>query len=327
MANESFNLGEGSLPIVSQSEAIARANIKIEEAMNTKYPGLISRWSKVNDGLGGSFRFKEITYIAGASGSGKSYILNMLREDFAGELNHPYPNKFKILAFTFEMGADDEIIRTYSSYLKTSYSNLISSYKKISREYYELIEKTSKNVDNDIIYYVEVPGNRDQIFKTIDSFKKRFPDHRLVVTLDHTLLMEYLSEVGEVELVANVARLALLIKKRYGAMVIMLGQLNDKIEQPDRIRNPLLHYPKKTDIHGSKSIYMAADTIIIVHRPELLQIEKYGMHEYCAEGLIAWHFLKSRLHGKEGLIRMRQDFERGNLIYPYEQIPEGEPGS
>ena len=323
MERESFKLEEGCLPVISQSEAIEKANAKIKEAMVTKYPGLISRWSKVNEALGGSFRFKEITYIAGASGSGKSYILNMLREDFAGELNHPYPNKFKILAFTFEMGADDEIIRTYSSYLKTSYSTLISSYKKISREYYDLIEQTSKNVDNDIIYYVEVPGNRDQIFRTIDNFKKRFPDHRLVITLDHTLLMEYLSETGEVELVANVARLALLIKKRYGAMVIMLGQLNDKIEQPDRIRNPLLHYPKKTDIHGSKSIYMAADTIIILHRPELLQIEEYGLHSYPAKDLIAWHFLKSRLHGKEGLIRMKQDFERGNLIFPYDPIVEG----
>ena len=318
MESERFKIEDGSLPIISQAEAIVRANAKIKEAMEIRYPGLVSRWDKVNIAMGGSFRFKEITYIAGASGSGKSYILNMLREDFAGELNKEYPIPFKILAFTFEMGADDEIIRTYSSYLKTSYSTLISSYKKISREYYDLVEKTSKNVDNDIIHYVETPGNRDQILRTIDIFKARYPKHRLVVTLDHTLLMEYLNEVGEIELVTNVARLAMTIKKRYGAMVIMLGQLNDKIEQPDRIKNPLLHYPKKTDIHGSKQVYQASDTIAILHRPEMLQIERYGIKEYPTKELIAWHFLKSRLHGREGLIRMRQEFERGNLICPYD---------
>lgn len=158
-----------SLPIISQSDAIKLANKKIYEAMHNKYPGLRSRWYKVNKAVGGAFRFGEITYIGGASGSGKSYILNMLREDFAGELNSYYPKKFKILAFSFEMGADDEVIRTYSSTLSTSYSKLVSASEKINKEYYDLILKTSENVDNDIIHYVETTGNREQILATVNK--------------------------------------------------------------------------------------------------------------------------------------------------------------
>lgn len=157
------------LPIITQEQAIKKANKKIYDAMTNPYPGLLSRWRKINKAVGGVFRFGEVTYIGGASGSGKSYILNMLREDFTGELNQKYPKKFKILAFSFEMGADDEVIRTYSSALNTSYSNLVSANKKITREYYELIKQTSKSVNNDIIHYVEITGNRERILSTVNK--------------------------------------------------------------------------------------------------------------------------------------------------------------
>ena len=292
--------------------------------MEMEYSGLSCRWDLVNRAMGGAFRFNEVTFLAGPSGSGKSFILNMLREDFAGELNVKFPSKFKILAFSFEMSAEDEIIRSYSSQLKTSYSYLLSSYRKISREYYALIEETSRKVDNDVIHYVESPGDRNQIANTVDDFHKKFPRHKLIITIDHTLLMDYLDETSEIHLVANMAKLAMYLKKKYRAMVIMLGQLNDKIENPDRIKNPLLHFPRKTDIHGSKQVFMASDTVAIIHRPELLHIDRYGMAEYNGnygyptKNLIAWHFLKSRLHGNEGIVLMKQDFEHGTLIYPYE---------
>jgi len=158
-----------SLRFVSQEDAIKRANKKIYDAMITKYPGLVCRWDKVNKALGGSFRFGEITYIVGPSGSGKSFVLNMLREDFAGELNNNYPNKFKVLAFSWEMGAEDEVIRSYSSKLKTSYSKLVSANQKITKEYYDIIKKTSEKVSNDKIYYVETTGNREQILSTVNK--------------------------------------------------------------------------------------------------------------------------------------------------------------
>jgi hypothetical protein len=58
---------------------------------------------------------------------------------------------------------------------------------------------------------------------------------------------------------------------------------------------------------------MIGDTVIIVNRPELLHIEKYGTKYYPTQDLIAWHFLKSRLNGTEGIIRMKQDFAHGTL--------------
>jgi replicative DNA helicase len=305
------------LTTISQGEAIRQANEKIKKAMLEEHPGLLSRWPKLNDAVGGCFRFGEITAINGASGSGKSFILNMLREDFSNmELNH-YPHKFKILSFSFEMSAADEMIRTFSSRLKTSYSTLLSSKQKITQEYYEQIVQTSESVNNDIIYYVETSGHREQIKQTVENFHNCYPKHELIITFDHSLLAEYLDEQNEVDLINRISRLALYLKKTYGAMVIILGQLNTEIEKSERILNADLHYPRKLDIHSGKSIYMACDTVIAIHRPEKLGIKIYGPDRFPTKDLVAWHFLKSRLTGTEGLIRMKQAFNEGTLIYPY----------
>jgi len=140
--------------------------------------------------------------------------------------------------------------------------------------------------------------------------------------------MEYLDEKSEVELISKMAVLSLKLKKQFGAMVIILGQLNDKIEQPERVKVPQLQYPTKTDIHGGKSIYAISDTVIIVNRPELLHMDTYGPRHYPTKDLVAWHFLKSRLNGTEGIIRMKQDFAHGTLIQwedlsPNESLKKG----
>ena len=116
------------------------------------------------------------------------------------------------------------------------------------------------------------------------------------------------------------AKTMLIIKKRYKALIIILGQLNDNIESEGRINNPTQHYPKKSDIFSSRQVYQMADNVIIVHRPERLGIQAYGKESFPTEDLFALHILKSRFQGTEGLIRFRQDFNKGTMIYPYTRI-------
>jgi replicative DNA helicase len=305
------------LKIITQEEAISRANRKIYKYMMESHPGLKCRWPIINSAVGGYFRFGEIITLCGASGSGKSYILNMLREDFAGELNKNFPYPFKILSFSFEMGAADEVIRTYAGKLNTNYSTLLSAFHRLNSDEYKRVIEVSKLTSNDKIHYVESTGNHLQIYDTVYSFHQQYPEHQLVITLDHTLLADYFNEANEVELVSNISKLSIRLKKDFNALVIFIGQLNDKIEQSERIQVDVLHYPTKKDIHGSKSVYMSSDTVAIIHRPELLGITQYGIRKLATKDLIMWHFLKSRLYGTEGIIPMKQDFSHGNLIYPY----------
>lgn len=305
------------LEVIPVTHAIEIANRKINYYRKEDLPGLVSRWPVINKIMGGYFRFGEVLIICGSSGSGKSYFLNMLRDDFLSDLNKNYKRDFKILSFSFEMSSADEIIRTYASKLQTSYSDLVSANNKISDEEYDKILNVGKNISNNKLFFVETSGNYQQIYETVKQFWEENNHCNLVITMDHTLLAEYLNENSEVELVSNLSRLSIRLRKEFGALVIFLSQLNDKIEQVERINNASLHYPQRTDIHGSKSIYMAADTLMIIHRPEKLGIIQYGPRYFSTSHMVALHFLKSRLYGTEGVVLMREDLSKGNLIFPY----------
>jgi len=309
-----------TLPIIPQHVAIKKANEKIYEYMTTENLGLKSRWNKLDEGMGGAWYFEQITNISSSSGSGKSMFLNLLRSDFVNKkINEKLADNIKVLTFTFEMSAVDELIRSYGAKLKTSYSELISAYKKITKERYAFIEDQSKYLNNKNLFYVEASGNTKVMMDTVDKFINKFPNSKLIIMLDHSLLVKYLSEKSEVELMVSVARFALDLKKKYKAMVILLSQLNSDIERSERITNPILQYPIKSDLFSSKQIFHIVDNQIIIHRPELLQISEYGINRFPTDKLVAMHIIKSRFAGKLGVIRFRQDFDHSNLIYPYDK--------
>ena len=103
------------------------------------------------------------------------------------------------------------------------------------------------------------------------------------------------------------------LKRELGAMLIILGQLNDNIEDVGRIHNAAYHYPKKGDIYGSKAIYQACDGVVIAHAPETLGIPAYGAMAFETRDLLAYHQIKQR-NGKVGLVRLKKQFDKGDLI-------------
>lgn len=313
------------LEIKTRKQSIKEALGKIKESMYEEYPGLRCRWDSVNNAMGKVFRFGEIISTCGLSGSGKSFFINMIREDFANpELNEHIMEKkpFKILAFSLEMASADEVLRTLSSEMKVSYSDLLSMKERITEDFFNQIRETAKRINNDIIHYVEDPGDPQQILDTIHDFTmNKFPDHNIVVTIDHTLLVEMIGD-NENKLISDVMRVCRLAKKRYGALMMPVGQLRDDIEKPERVnpQDPNQHYPKRWDIYGSRKIYMDSDGLMVIHRPNRLGIQEYGPKKYpCTFGdgsdLVALHVLKGRLTGIEGIIRFKNKFSQGTMEY------------
>ena len=307
MPNENSNI----LPVKHISSAVEKAKQDIMDGLSPDQAGLKCRWDKVNRALLGSWRFNNVYLLAGASGHGKSFILNMLHQDFCDpKLNGNFKKPFLILHFCFEMSASDEVLRTLSTITKKSYAELISAHKKL--EDYEEVIKNLDVLKDRQIYYVETSGNLNQIYNTVKATKEKFPDYELVISLDHTLLTNYSNERDEIELLAETAKLAILIRKEFQALVILVGQLNDKIEDPKRLTNKAMMAPTRTDIHGSKQVYWACDYIWVAHRPELFNIERYMRMNYETGGLIAFHLIKSR-KGVPGLIRLREKLSEGNI--------------
>jgi replicative DNA helicase len=302
-----------SLPIRHIRHAVEEAKKVIEEGMTGEQQALFSRHPKIRKALLGGWRFNNVYILCGSSGAGKSYYLNMLYQDFCNpELNKEFKKPFKILHFAFEMSAYDEVLRATTSKSKIPYRNLLSADNPLSQEDYAKAIPYLDSLKETEIYFVETTGNVNQIEETVKYFQGKFPEHHIVVGMDHTLLPSYYTEKSEIELVANLAKVAIKIRKDYNCMVIFLNQLNSDIEERERIVNPAIHYPIKRDLFSSKQVYQAADYVIVLHAPEQLGITSYGPDRYPTNGLIAWHLIKAR-KGHPGIIRLKNELGEGNI--------------
>lgn len=325
----------------SIAEAIAEAKAAIETERSGSINGLYTRWPGMNNFLMKYWRFGTVSALAGMSGSGKSAILTMIEDDFTNpELNPTFlrhrnehgnlvgEDKIMVLAFKYEMDAADDILRNLSGKVQKSYAYLLSSakgkddgtYNRITDKEYENYSKVLDGMVNRPLKYIEIAGNLEQMYATCAHYKTKFPDRRLIVTIDHTLLSKKLSEKDDLELSAATGQMAIRLRKTFGALVIFLCQLNGEIEKPQRRIDARLHFPVKTDIHCGNQVYWACDNVIIYHRPELLGIEKYGhfrsggqMISVNTKGLIHAACIKSRKN-QSGNIWFQEQFSVGNIV-------------
>lgn len=315
------NIPNNILKYKTAKEAVQEAINELDSERKGEQLGLLTRFQTLNRSAGKYFRFANVYLIAGLSGHGKSAFLNMLRKDFLDKKINNIKFKTLHLHFCYEMKASDELLRELSNEVGKSYSYLLSSeYDRESKDYNvigdeefsqykEVLEKMGKKP----ILYFETAGNLIQLYNTVEYFFKMYPNHKLVVSVDHTLLSEKLDEGSDIELMANTGKIAVAIRKHFGAMVILLGQMNNNIEDIKRIKDKTLHFPMKSDIYAQSQVFNACDHVYVFHRPELLRIEKYGYSERPTKGLIHCYKLKSR-HGVIGSVWFKEDFLNGRIL-------------
>ncbi len=315
------------LPVKHIGTSIKEAKDAINLERSGKQLGLFCRFSKVNRAMLKYWRFGQVTLIAGMSSGGKSTLLNILEDDFSNhELNGNCVYPVIVLGFKYEMSGSDEVLRNVSGKMETSYSNLLSAdyvhedsngkavYNTISDSEFEHISKKLDEMKDRKVFYVETNGNLNQLYETYLSMKLRYPDHKFVITIDHTLLSKKLDEKSDAELMQNTGLTAIRLRKD-GCMVILIGQLNGNIEEVIRRENPMLHYPIKTDVHCGNQVFWACNNVILYHRPELLGIEKYGKEKRFTKNLIHLNCIKQRF-GKIGSIWLQANFGKGRIDEP-----------
>lgn len=90
--------------------------------------------------------------------------------------------------------------------------------------------------------------------------------------------------------------------------------MNRNIEAPERINNPSMHFPMRSDISSADSIFQASDYVICIHRPEILGIEEYGTSRKEVENKVFLHVLKNRDAGNIKVLVFQNDLKYNNLI-------------
>lgn len=329
------------LPVTTPEQAANQAKEQILLERTGIQHGLMTRYPKLNIAHRKWFRFNNVYLLAGLSGSGKSYLMNTFIEDFldyikSNSINGNIDFIPLIFQFCFEMSSHTEIIRACANDLGVNYNYILSShYDKNTKEYNTLTDEELQKVENYLNHYkrksilfFETAGNLNMIYNTVLHYyniyknkgAKNNKKYKIVVNIDHSLLIERLGEKSERELMARLGKIAIRLRKEFGAMVFIIGQLNNNIETTDRILKSAMHYPIKSDIYAQGQLYNACDSVMTIHQPALLKISEYGPKKIPTAGLIHLQMLKAR-HGSIGSVWLRNELHTGKIV-PYEHTVE-----
>lgn len=273
---------------------------------------LKTRWAKFNKQCMGGIEPNTVYTIAGISGSGKSSMANLIQTDLI-DLN---PDEdIIVLTFSLEMVGFRQVGRTLSNKLRRTTSTLYSSETDLDDETFRKVIDVSNKLKEYPIYFVDNPGTPMQVDAIIKWFYNEYvkgTNKHFVIIYDHALLTKQVGSV--IETVSELERVFIQAKKLPMTSVIQLAQMNRNIEQPERINNPLSHYPMRSDLSSSDAIFQASDYVLVIHRPEILNIQEYGPNHLPVQNKVYVHMLKNRDAGKPCILEFENDLMYNNLI-------------
>lgn len=273
---------------------------------------LKTRWTKLNKQCMGGIEPNTVLTIAGISGSGKSSFANLIETDL---IDYNPNQEIVVLTFSLEMVGFRQIGRTLSNKLKKTTSDLYSSETDLDDETYNAVIKVSNKLKEYPIYFIDNPGTPMQVKEIIEKFYNNHikgTNKHFVVIYDHALLTKQIGSV--IETISELERVFIQAKKLPLTSVIQIAQMNRNIEQPERINNPLSHYPMRSDISSSDAIFQASDYVLVIHRPEILNIVEYGPNHLPTKNKVYIHILKNRDAGKPCILEFENDLKFNNLI-------------
>lgn len=273
---------------------------------------LKTRWEKLNKQCMGGIEPNTIYTFAGISGTGKSSLCNTITTDII-DLNPD--REIVVLNFSLEMVGFRQIGRTLSSKLRKTTSTLYSSETDLDDETFSKVIAVSKQLKEYPIYFVDDPGTPMQIEQTINSFYEKYvkgTGKHFVITYDHTLLTKQIGST--IETASELEKVFIRAKKLPLTSIIQIAQMNREIEKPERINNPLAHYPMRSDLSSSDAMFQASDYVFVLHRPEILNITEYGPNRLPTTNKVYMHLLKNRDAGKPCILEFENDLQYNNLI-------------
>ena len=242
----------------------------------------------------------------------KSSFANLLQSDVI-DLNSS--EDVIVLNFSLEMVGFRQVGRTLSNKLRKTTSTLYSSETDLDEETFRKVIAVSNQLKEYPIYFVDNPCTPTQVEQIIFNFYETYvkgKNKHFVILYDHALLTKQVGSV--IETISELERVFIQAKKLPLTSIVQLAQMNRNIEAPERINNPLSHYPMRSDLSSSDAIFQASDYVLVIHRPEILNISEYGPNHLPTQNKVYIHILKNRDAGKPCILEFENDLMYNNLI-------------
>lgn len=300
-------------------EDAARKELRyIRGRMDNKIKSLKTPWKKFDKAGMNGIEWGSIITIAGMSGSGKTAILNELESGLFA-LNPD--EKFAVLSFNFEMMARRLVGRKISKRLKMTTTQIYNAdtedpTKNIKEDTYNKAVNYVLDIKDMPLWYVDIPGTVQEIKNTIEYFAMGMEcniDRGVLVTLDHSILVKKFGEQNQNQVLYELAAMFNELKKKIKASFVIVSQLNRGIEAVERIQNKNLHYPQKSDVFGADALYQYSDIFMITHRPEMFNLRAYGPTDLPVNGIIYFHFIKTR-ETEPFIAKMRNNLKYNQVL-------------
>ena len=260
----------------------------------------------------------DIVVIGGASGAGKTFELQTIRENVMDVKVNPDCKDFLFLDYSFEMKLFNVILRGLHKHLKKSKKDILlrefSDYEQgLAKRYLETL--------NDDRYYIEEnPLTPKEFYAQTRQFLLDNKDKsKIIIAIDHIALFK--NDVGDKKSTVDAAvEFINLLKREFdNVYFIILSQLNRGIlgRTADKDMNAA---PNRSDVYQSDTMFHIADYLIIVQNPYRL-----GITHYLRFNPNHFKGLEAFFSEEDGLKAKKRSFDTlGNIFYHILKIREGE---
>lgn len=216
----------------------------------------------------------DIVVIAGASGAGKTFELQTIRENVMNKDLNPTSENFVFLDYSFEMKLFNLVLRGLNKQIegKTKREILLEQF---TEEEKELAGRYMDTLRDDRYYIEEETCTPSQFYKQTKEFlQENSEKEAVIIAIDHMALFK--NEGGEKKgtIDAAVEYVNQLKREFDNAYFIILTQLNRGIL--GRIKDKDINAaPNRSDVYQSDTMFHIADYLIVVHNPHRLGISEY----------------------------------------------------
>lgn len=259
----------------------------------------------------------DIVVLAGASGAGKTFELQTIRENTMSVEINPDAANYAFLDYSFEMKLFNLVLRGLNKHIDKSKKDILL--QEFSEAERDLAKRYMDTLRDDRFYMDEIPCTPQQFLKQTREFLEEHRDkERVFVAIDHMALFKNNSE-GKKGTIDEVGETINILKRDFDNVIfILLSQLNRGIL--GRIKdNDINAMPNRSDVYQSDTLFHLADYLIVVHNPY-----RMGITEYLKVNPSIYSYLAEHMTEPKGASKKVSFHTLGKIFYHVLKVREGE---